>query len=457
MFSYKYTFGIITLFNATIFVFLCAYITVINNTINSRIIKNLTFERIKTMKCSVNDSGTKFWKCIANNSAKLYIGDIFADNRVQNRTKYRFCVVFAGNRVNTHVKGIDSVRNKEISMECNLIKLNRDTIIQKVKYTLDFISCEVVKSSDTETFEYSHLMISLSSHFDSFTTIRITYPVERQVHTFGICMMVTYGTISDKHFDWLIEWFEIHRLLGVTEINVYNGTLQVGKQVRKLFEFYTKEKLLHIFHQNPPIEYNHTSEYKLAARLATFTALNHCLYSNLYRYAYTIVVDFDEVIIPHIHSNYLEMVLHLTKSYGSLSKPSMLFPSEGFYLDYPPVNLHTELILVKYQYHAPSWQDRRRFKTIHHPQNCVVLSAHRCMVDIENATKSSIAHRVSIKTAGVHHYRETCISKNNPEYWTTERCSEINKTKQMDGTTIKYEKELLARVSNVKRRLKDVQ
>ena len=58
-------------------------------------------------------------------------------------------------------------------------------------------------------------------------------------HQFGMCLAggPLHGTMTlQEDADWLIEWFEINRMFGVTEFNFPNATLQVSPKIQQILE-----------------------------------------------------------------------------------------------------------------------------------------------------------------------------------------------------------------------------
>jgi len=74
-----------------------------------------------------------------------------------------------------------------------------------------------------------------------------------------------------------------------------------------------------------------------AVKLASTASLNDCMLRNVYRYRYTLVIDFDEFIIPRSHENYTQLVRHINLEYSPHSQPhTYMFQNVYFFLDLMP-------------------------------------------------------------------------------------------------------------------------
>jgi len=77
-------------------------------------------------------------------------------------------------------------------------------------------------------------------------------PVERPVrsepdHEFGICVAIAFGSVPLAEF---VEWIEVNRMFGVTEVNIYDAGMV---NMSTVFDYYTKQELLRVHSMPPPV------------------------------------------------------------------------------------------------------------------------------------------------------------------------------------------------------------
>jgi hypothetical protein len=95
----------------------------------------------------------------------------------------------------------------------------------------------------------SHVSLVAVDPCDNST---IYLPVERPIrsepdHEFGICVAIAFGHVPVAEF---VEWIELNRLLGVTEVNVYDAGMV---NMSTVFEYYTRQGLLNVHYMPPPV------------------------------------------------------------------------------------------------------------------------------------------------------------------------------------------------------------
>ena len=78
----------------------------------------------------------------------------------------------------------------------------------------------------------------------------------------------------------------------------------------RVFDYYRQKGILEL-RQMPPAVEDYTSE---GVRLSSVASLNDCMMRNMYSHRFIVVVDFDEIIVPRIHSNYLDMLEYIDRS-----------------------------------------------------------------------------------------------------------------------------------------------
>ncbi|XP_066154609.1 glycosyltransferase family 92 protein F13G3.3-like isoform X2 [Euwallacea fornicatus] len=126
----------------------------------------------------------------------------------------------------------------------------------------------------------------------------------------------------------LLEFLELHRIMGVDHFFLYNHT--VGSQVNCLLEEYIKEGLVTVLPWQLPL----VSQKEIRTE-GIFASLNDCLLRTRHKYSHTIFIDFDEYILPTNNYNYRQFFDYLGNHYDITQKASFSFKNCFFYRQWP--------------------------------------------------------------------------------------------------------------------------
>jgi Glycosyltransferase family 92 len=90
-------------------------------------------------------------------------------------------------------------------------------------------------------------------------------------------------------------------------------------------------------------------------KLASTASLNDCQMRNMYRYRYIIVIDFDEVIVPRLHSNLSEMVRYSKQKFSRATVHALSFRNTYFFKEFNSDSKQSANLLrtVRYQHRVP--------------------------------------------------------------------------------------------------------
>ena len=122
----------------------------------------------------------------------------------------------------------------------------------------------------------------------------------QQVHKLSVC-------VKPFHYEFnraqqLIEFIEMHRLLGVSYFTFYNHT--VGPKVDCILRQYIEENLVQVL----PWQRLDVVSQKEIRTEGIFASLNDCLYRHMYDSEYLLFIDFDEFIIPRNVFNLIDLI-----------------------------------------------------------------------------------------------------------------------------------------------------
>jgi Glycosyltransferase family 92 len=121
----------------------------------------------------------------------------------------------------------------------------RGYILNNKKYVQYMFSCRLPGSEPVP----SHVSLVAA---DMCSNSAIYLPVEKPVrsepdHEFGVCVAISFGSVPTEEF---VEWIELNRLLGVTEINIYDAGMV---NMSTVFDYYTKQGILKVHPMPPPV------------------------------------------------------------------------------------------------------------------------------------------------------------------------------------------------------------
>ena len=233
----------------------------------------------------------------------------------------------------------------------------------------------------------------------------------------------------------LIEFIEIHRILGVEKFAIYDYS--ISKDVLKHLKFYIKSGIVEVFPWKVP---DHVQvEYQ-----GHLGMVNECLYRYMYTTKYIAFVDSDEMIIPRKDYTWSQLITRLegglpeSKStiYG-FSFQNMFFNKEWPNDEKSPPCMNSSTYkritsLIKTRREPRIFPHGERSKMMVKPRMVDVMTIHEVRVPYEHST----VYNVSNSVAALHHYRD---------WWNDEYRNQL----VTDRTMFKYCEELTERVSKI--------
>uniref|UniRef100_A0A8D9E0A0 Glycosyltransferase family 92 protein n=1 Tax=Cacopsylla melanoneura TaxID=428564 RepID=A0A8D9E0A0_9HEMI len=179
-----------------------------------------------------------------------------------------------------------------------------------------------------------------------------------------------------------------------------------------------------------------------------FSALNDCLYRNMYLYSYIMFIDLDEFIVPKNNTTLVELISWLSKHLSTHSIGSYSFQNAFFYLQWPnddSIDLgnrfESSLVSIsKTKRKLKLHPHKQRSKYIIRPEHVVEVGNHFVWEFIPGHGSLNVPQNTVI----LHHYRicefggNDCIKQKHVE----------------DRTAHRYKTQLVANVEAVYDRLK---
>ena len=264
-----------------------------------------------------------------------------------------------------------------------------------ILYEQYIISCNLTAAN----LKPSHVSV-LTGKKMATTILEVLVPIRSQhLLPFGHCMSVVYWKLDPYR---LIEWLELHRVWGVSEVNIY--TNKVDSDSMAVLSHYNRSGFV-VLRELPSILPDSTEATIL---LNMSPSLNDCLYRNLYRYKKIIVTDFDEMIVPRTHGNYSALISAIDVMYPTdhLAK-SYMFRNVYFFTDLAPdVHQPWYLMTSRFLHHVKPSDRGYSAKSITDPSACIGLQNHLCWVKIQDEQNDNWNVDVDTSLGRSHHYKK---------------------------------------------------
>ena len=198
----------------------------------------------------------------------------------------------------------------------------------------------------------------------------------------------------------VVQWFELHKMLGVKEFNIYN--VSVSSSMKDVFRYYTSTGDL-ILHHMPPII---PKDDPLTVYMNSLPTLNHCFLTNMYRYEHVMVVDLDEFITPKGSEdmNYTVLVKNMKQKYKlTKSWTTIVFANEYFFYDYDPDKTQPNYLpFLRQRLRKATTPFFKHVKSMSNPRTCMLVGNHQCVKRFPHTIDHTA---VAPEIATNHHYR----------------------------------------------------
>ena len=220
------------------------------------------------------------------------------------------------------------------------------------------------------------------------------------IHEFGICVPIAFENIDPYR---IVEWVEANRLLGVSEINVYHVNMHPISL--KVLEYYEKEGILKLFHIPSAPYYVHSRD---GNKISSPISLNDCVYRNMYRYKWAVIIDIDELIVPTTTVQYSTMIQTIDEHHNQkVNAMAYTFRNTYFWTDCglsPSINADQRTYIMRLRNREAPSKEMYAAKSFINPQRCLSVFNHYCYIRFPNANKKWTL-KVDPSLALSHHYR----------------------------------------------------
>lgn len=228
-----------------------------------------------------------------------------------------------------------------------------------------------------------------------------------------MCVPIVYG---DFNSEALVEWFEFQKHFGVEKISMH--IWNVSQENWKVFEYYRSDGILDIYRLDAPynISYKFEKNKKKAPQKPYFvealyaTDLVECMLRNNQRSQYIMLIDLDEILVPHKYNNFHEL-LNDYKEADSIRFPMVNFDVTCNFTVSGEKHFHFQRAFRK---EPRSYLEQLPVKSIHKTSNCGMFTQHYCERYLKTPNITLIDYDVMM----LRHYRRTakCTSRDTSNF-----------------------------------------
>lgn len=262
-------------------------------------------------------------------------------------------------------------------------------------------------------------------------------PVERPLQPerkedFGVCVQVAFDNINTYR---LTEWLELQWILGVRHVGIYS--LSLDRETVDALQPYVKEGYVDL-RKTDYIEHG-PQQYLLQGS----PVINDCIYRNMHRFHYILVIDFDEVIVPKGHTSLRELVDFLQQNYSTMASPPVnyIFYNNYFFLDHSPDTSESPyLTMLRYRKRSPVSPFGYSVKSIIDSRACLAMHNHYCFTVTKGYTDRGFPQVVDYSIAVNQHYKKCHLNQTE--------CHDLMSKAVQDDTILRYAKQLKTRVAD---------
>jgi len=234
---------------------------------------------------------------------------------------------------------------------------------------------------------------------------------------------------------------EMYQLLGVGEFHIYDSSMV---NMTNIFDYYISRGVLTVHKIPPPVG----SDQLNGVKVASAVSLNDCMMSNMYRYQFIVIVDFDEFILPRMHDTYTQMLDHIDKKKKKTERQEIYSFKNLFYFKNAPLDLSKPeyLQIARYRSRPRSLNPMAFPKSFIDPRSCLSVWNHYCLRELRGPLSSI---DVDAPIAVVQHYRKCGLSE--------ELCTELLNNSTRDDTALRFMTKLQPRIEEVLRKLGELE
>uniref|UniRef100_A0A8C8R5F8 Glycosyltransferase family 92 protein n=1 Tax=Pelusios castaneus TaxID=367368 RepID=A0A8C8R5F8_9SAUR len=231
----------------------------------------------------------------------------------------------------------------------------------------------------------------------------------RESHTFSAEFTVCISTMFGNYNNVLqfIQSIEMYKILGAQKVIIYKNSC--SKLMEKALEFYMAEGTIEIIPW-PITRYLNVSSYwhfsmdaKDIGYYGQITALNDCVYRNMYRSKFVVLNDIDEIILPIKHLDWKTMMSSLQEQ--NPGSGIFLFENHVF-----PITVYSS----NEAFNISSWSTVPGINILEHiyrePDRPWLFNARKMIVDPRKVIQTSVHSVLKAYVGSLEVSRDIAIS-----------------------------------------------
>ncbi|KAL8174347.1 UNVERIFIED_CONTAM: hypothetical protein K2H54_042883 [Gekko kuhli] len=158
---------------------------------------------------------------------------------------------------------------------------------------------------------------------------------ERSLVEFTVCISTMFGEYNNVL--QFVQSMEMYKILGVGRVVIYKNSC--SPLMQKVLDYYIAEGIVEIIpwpidsYLKVSSQWHHLMDPKDIGYYGQTTALNDCIYRNMYRSRYVLLNDMDEIILPGKYADWKTMMQNLQQQHpdaGVFLFENHIFPKTVF-------------------------------------------------------------------------------------------------------------------------------
>ena len=137
---------------------------------------------------------------------------------------------------------------------------------------------------------------------------------------FGLCLHQPMYNVEKSQE--VVDWIVIHQLMGVEIIYIYLEMRYLSKEIPNAIQPFVNSGLVELIDWSIGVE---TNDY------GQFGVIQDCLYRSIATVEYLALYDLDEILVPHHHYTWFEMLQKLEVDINTSNYASLLFENHIWY------------------------------------------------------------------------------------------------------------------------------